>query len=229
MKLLDLIFAPYCCLCGKKNSLRLCTTCSASLPIITPCCQCCGINLPQDLICGRCLAHPPPYQRIISSFWYKEPLQTLIRDYKFHQKLYLTPILGSLMVNHLSAHLQKNAYPEILIPMPIHPKRLRTRGYHQVHELAKIISKAFAIPINLTTCQRIRHSAPQSEVPFHARKKNVHHVFSAEKIPYQHIAIIEDVVTTGATISALSRALLTKNPSLIIDVWCLARTPALSI
>lgn len=207
----------------------MCERCLRYFPKAENYCEGCGINLVNNLaniFCGRCLSKPMPYQRSISGFWYKEPLRTLIRDYKFNQQLHLTPVLGKLMLDAIQHDYQEKnlAYPAVIIPMPIHPKRLKERGYHQTHELAKVLSKKLSIPIDLKACQRTRHTTPQADLPFKERKKNVQSVFKAQKIASQHIALIDDVITTGETIASLSRALLKDNPRLIIDVWSLART-----
>lgn len=202
----------------------LCEACLKLLPNANTFCQTCGISLTQTGICGKCLSKSPDYQCTLPCFWYKDPIQTLIQEYKFNQKLSLTPILGTLMSEKIQLYYKNIEYPQYIIPMPIHPKRLRERGYHQVHELAKILSKKLTIPINLKACQRIHHSPPQPLVPFKSRKDNVRHVFKAQKIPYQRVAVLDDVITTGATISSLCRVLKKENPALLIDVWCLART-----
>lgn len=225
-----------CVLCGLISDnlfYTLCSRCEAlcQKPLYTHCCQqCC---LPCDsFFCGHCLSNPPPFQRTMCSFWYEEPFFKLIHDYKFHQKLFLTPLFGKLMLKTIK-EIYKGApqsdtvkMPEIIIPMPIHSKRLLTRGYHQTHEIAKILAKYLSIPIDLKVCQRIRHTIPQSSLPFSERKKNMQHVFHCHDFHYQHIAIIDDVMTTGESVSALSKTFLEKNPSLKIDVWCLARTKA---
>ncbi len=202
------------------------------LPFTEIICQMCGIPLPfaensceQSIArCGRCLTKTFPFRQIIPCCWYQDPIQTLIHDYKFKEKLFLAPILARLMIQKIETHYTIHSQPECLIPLPLHAKRLRERGYHQVHELTKILAKHFSIPIELNICQRIKHSLPQSLVPFKSRKENVKKVFSAKKISYQHVAIIDDVVTTGETVTSLCRVLKKANPALIIDVWCLART-----
>lgn len=227
------IFKPYCCLCGKMEGDTLCQSCQNYLPIAKVYCLSCGINIEQgtqesDLYCGSCCSGPKPYRHTISCFWYEEPVQTLIQDYKFRQKLFLTPILGKLMLQQIKHYYSQYqlTYPDFLIPMPIHPKRLRERGYHQVYELTKILSQKLLIPIHRQASQRIQHSSPQSTIPFKERKKNVKNAFQSKKIACSHIAIIDDVITTGETVSALCHTLIRENPGLIIDVWCLARTRA---
>lgn len=222
------LFPKKCALCGLISDnpfYTLCERCETlcTKPIATSTCQqCC---LPCDSSpCGRCLSHPPPFQRTISAFWYEEPFSLLIQDYKFHQKLFLTPLLGKLMLKTIKETYKEDCIPEVIIPMPIHPKRLLERGYHQTHELAKILAKNLFISIGLKVCQRKRHTAPQSSLPFAERKKNMYNVFYCQNFNYQHIAILDDVMTTGESVSALSRAFLEKNPALKIDVWCLART-----
>jgi ComF family protein len=218
-------FSHSCFLCGQMHREKtLCESCQKLLPCAGIFCQICGITLTQSGICGQCLKQTPIYQRVLPCFWYEEPLQTLIQEYKFHQKLCLTPVLGTLMAEKIAYYYKNYSYPEYIIPMPIHFKRLRERGYHQVHELAKILSRQLSIPIALKACQRIQHTPPQSSLPFKQRKDNVRKIFKANKIPYQHIAIVDDVITSGETISSLCHALKKENPDLFIDVWCLART-----
>lgn len=216
----------FCALCGQMHQENtLCPACQRLLPFTGTICQICGIPLSQQDVCGKCHAKKVPYRQIIPCFWYQEPIQTLLQDYKFKEKLFLTPILARLMIGKIKEYYQHNPpYPECLIPLPLHKKRLRERGYHQVYELAKVLSKPFSIPIKLKVCQRVQHSTPQSHLPFKERKANVSDVFTAKKISYQHIAVMDDVVTTGETISSLCKVLKKKNPDLIIDVWCLART-----
>lgn len=209
------LFNTRCCLCGRKNNnpLRLCIACDHYLPRIEP--------------------YEPPFTllnfSVLSPFWYKEPLKTLIQHYKFHQKLFLTPILGQLLADFIQNHYQKNSLslPQSIIPIPLHPKRLQERGYHQVGELAKIIAKNIQRPLDLNACRRIRHTAPQSTLPVNERKTNIQHAFDASIITQEHIAIIDDVITTGETVSAFIQALLAKNLALQIDIWCLARTKQL--
>lgn len=227
------IIKPRCCLCEQKlnnpSDIALCHHCYAYFSYVQNACEGCGINLENDIndtFCGRCLSKPRSHYRTICGFWYKEPIRTLIRNFKFNQQLYLTPILTQLMTKKISQYYTENnlEYPTHIIPMPIHPKRLKERGYHQVHELAKMLSKAFNIPINLNACQRVKHTTPQSDLPFQERKKNVQSVFQAKKIASKHIALLDDVITTGETISALSSAFINQNPGLLIDVWSVART-----
>lgn len=214
-----------CCLCNQKSTQALCDSCYQYLPIVQNACLACGVNA-ETMLCGHCLSSPPIYTRTISCFWYEEPLKTLIHDYKFKQKLFLTPVFGKYLTEKIKIHYQDQnlKYPEMIIPMPIHKKRLCERGYHQVYELAKMLHKHLSLPVNLNFCKRMQHTLPQSLLPFSERKKNVEDIFETKKIPYQHIAILDDVITTGETIHSLSHAFIQKNPSLCIDVWSLART-----
>jgi ComF family protein len=217
----------FCVLCGQIHKEKtLCLACQQFLPFTGTICQLCGIPITQSILCGRCLTKKFPYRQIIPCFWYEDPIQTLIHDYKFRKKLFLTPILSRLMIEKIQMHYQqyKYAYPECLIPLPLHPKRLRERGYHQIYEIAKILSTNLAIPTKLKICRRTQHTPPQSHLPFKSRKGNVQHVFATKKVPYKHVAVIDDVVTSGATVSSLCQTLKNENPELIIDVWCLART-----
>jgi ComF family protein len=122
----------------------------------------------------------------------------------------------------LSYHNQP--LPSLIIPVPLHPKRLRERGFNQALEIAKPISKKLKIPIDKKSCYRIRHTAAQSGLSQSDRLKNLANAFEMKKpLIAKHIALIDDVMTTGQTLMELAN-LLYKNGVEKIDIWCCAKT-----
>jgi len=144
----------------------------------------------------------------------------LIADFKYRDKLYLTDVFADLMVEHL----QHTTLPELLIPIPLHPRRLRQRGYNQALELAKSLSRKLAIPISMDTLIRSRDTVPQASLPYDQRKRNMRRAFNvhSSSLP-RHIALIDDVLTTGHTANAAAK-LLRHEGVTTIELWTIART-----
>lgn len=218
-------FFPYTCvLCQSHTNMNkdLCNTCSSKLPWINYYCQKCGIELPEiQSHCGMCLKQSPVYDRTVTLFRYELPISQFIIQLKFNQKLIYAKLFGQL----LAAQIHKQGIlPECILPVPLHPKRLRERGYNQSLELARTISKELSIPMDVNTCQRVRHTQSHSLISAKKRQINIKGAFELSKnLPFQHVALLDDVVTTGATINELSQLLRSNNVQKI-DVWCVART-----
>ena len=212
-----------CVLCLQHSSNILCANCQTHLPQQQHACIICANPLTiSQQICGRCLVKPPYYDNTHSLFSYKDPVDRFILDLKFHNQLKYAKMLGDLFADYLINHYSQTR-PDVIIPMPLHRARLRERGFNQALELAKPIAKRLNIPIMTTACQRIRNTKAQSFVNPGERKKNVNGAFSIKKnFQANHVAIIDDVVTTASTVNALSKTL--KSHINKIDIWCLART-----
>lgn len=198
-------FLPGTCILCNMPSYRdqdLCRSCEADLPWV-------DISLPND---------------IIALFYYQYPINHLISALKFANKLIYAKVLGELMADKLVDSYKCESLPEIIIPVPLHKYRLRERGYNQALELAKPIAKQFGIPIDFSSCIRIKHTEAQALIPAKQRQKNVKNAFEVSKnFSAQHVAVIDDVITTGNTIRELSKVLLQSGVSRI-DVWCCAKT-----
>jgi ComF family protein len=220
---------PTCVLCGAlaHRPRDLCAGCEADLPLAVLGCYQCGqpAGSPQAR-CGDCLQNPPSYDRLFALCYYQSPIIRLITGLKFHKQLGYAQLFGELLAERL-----KNTYtslssgmPEVLIPVPLHPERLRERGYNQALELARPIAKQFKIPLDIYSCKRIRPTAHQMHVPAAERDKNVRQAFTVNSaFRAKHVALIDDVVTTGHTIAELSRVLRQQGVQQI-DVICCART-----
>jgi ComF family protein len=238
-KILNFLYPPRCQLCESNRHLQhkgqLCANCAADLRINASPCQFCAEplhnhqpteqNSPQ--ICAQCIKTHPVYDFMWSPFIYAQPLEWMIQQLKFNAKLEFAPLLSNLMAAQLPKnrleHLYKNNRPDVIIPMPLHKRRLKQRGFNQSHLLIKPIAKALNLPIDLNSCIRIRDTEHQTGKNARQRRKNIKNAFSFKHTNnYQHAVIFDDVVTTGSSVSELSSTL--KNKGLKrVDVWCLAR------
>ncbi len=223
MKIINWILPHTCILCHRKSDQRmdLCSACESELPFIAHACPYCGLPIPANaLACGQCIKQPPLYDHTFTLFTYQSPITKLIYDLKFNRKLVNAKVLGDLMAKQLKITKK----PDCLIPIPLHNKRLRARGFNQALEIARPIAKKFKIPINFTSCKRIKHTDAQAMISKKKRKKNIKNAFAIDaNFQAHHVVIIDDVVTTGQTVLEFARV-LRKNGIQKIDVWCCART-----
>jgi len=213
-----------CFLCGNTAQHALCQPCANDLPRPITACRCCGVDLTEELICGQCLQTPPPYQRTQAVFSYRYPVDKLIQAAKFKNNLAILHYLAQQMAQHFVIE----SPPDVIIPVPLHRQRLRQRGYNQALELAKVIARKTAIPLNHHRCQRTKNTPPQTlQKSLKARQQNIQGAFQVAPLPlhWHYLVLIDDVVTTGATVKALAQALIEVAPEQIqrIDIWCCAR------
>jgi ComF family protein len=217
-----------CMLCHHyhSNLYAVCERCRALLtPLNHTCCICC-LPLTDDKFrfCGICIKQRPYYDRVITIHHFCEPLRTLLHEFKYYNALYLRTFLVQLMLE---------AYPLIkamiadlssvcLVPVPMHRKRLQQRRFNQAAELAKLLSKHIAIPVELTLCQKKINTPTQVSLNSKERRRNLQQAFSANPTRYSHVILIDDLVTTGSTVNELAYVLKKKGVKRV-DVWCLAR------
>lgn len=216
------------CSCNLNRPVDLCEACESELPWLSSACMCCAqpfsLKDSENQICGACVQTPPFFNRTISMFCYQEPIKKLIAGVKFQQKLIYTKLLGELFAKQLSVVYRKENLPECIIPVPLHPKRLRERGYNQALELARPIAKALNIKLDYQSCERVLATQPQTELPASQRYVNVKQAFILKAtLRFKHVAVLDDVVTTGHTVNELSKILSSAGVEKI-DVWCCART-----
>lgn len=220
--MLDLIL-PICCLiCSTPTTTqhRLCEACKQQLPWITNHCQICGLPQVESGICGQCLANRPRFTSCRALFRYQEPIDKLITQLKFNNQLHIAKLFASLLVETFDT---SKPTPELLIPVPLHRKRQRQRGFNQALEIARPVSKALQIPIDIHSCIRVKSTQAQSELPAKKRRYNIKNAFQiCHDIGAKHVAIIDDVVTTGSTVNELSKNLKQRGVK-CIEIWCLAR------
>ncbi len=172
--------------------------------------------------CGECLQRPPPVQATRAAFVYGAPLDHLLPRFKFHRDLAAGRLLSQLMVESLA----QADRPDALVPIPLHRKRLRARGYDQALELARPVSRALRIPLLRDVLVRARHTAPQSRLDAVQRRRNLRKAFvvgPGVTVP-AHVVLIDDVMTTGATLHAAAHALRRAGVARV-DAWVCARVP----
>lgn len=213
----------HCLLCGMAAADgRLCAGCRADLPRIHHPCPRCGIETPVEVntYCGECQRHPPPYDRTLAPFRYGPPLDRLILDLKFNGRLAIAPLLGGLLAEAVAG--RADPLPTLLLPVPLHRQRLRERGFNQALLLADEVSRRWGIPVAADLCQRTQPTVPQARLSGAARRRNLRNAFACNDEVPRHVAIIDDVMTTGTTVGALAKV-LKKRGAEVIEVWCLAR------
>ncbi len=217
------LFPSTCLLCGDPGHehLDLCRGCLSDLPEIPYPCPTCGRPLqhPSKVLCGACQRKPPPYDRCRTAFAYAPPLNWLVQTFKFRQQLAAGRLLSTLLLEPFAAP----PVPDCLIPVPLHTARLRERGFNQSLELARPLAKALEIPLEVNRCQRVRHTENQSRLTGNERRRNVRNAFEVEwPEPPRRVAMIDDVLSTGATAGELARAL--KRAGIAeVEVWVVAR------
>ncbi len=217
---------PRCVLCGGagESMLDLCKGCQGDLVgIVNPCCQC-GLPLQSEeqMQCGKCLQQPPDFDRVISAYRYQKPFSTLVQALKFSARLQYSRVIAQLMLNQINRSVE--SLPDLLIPVPLHVTRTRERGFNQALELARDISRQLKIELDFKSCQRLQRTQAQSDLDAVARLANMKNAFSLKNsLAVRHVAIIDDVMTTGSTVNAL--ATLLKNAGVeYVEVWVAART-----
>lgn len=211
-----------CFLCGEfSQQAALCKACTDDLPWLGQCCQQCAIPLNETGICGQCLQQPPPQQSCFALFRYETPINHCIVAFKFHQQLVFTKLFAKLLADKLRQ--RGHALPDILIPIPLHPSRLRGRGYNQSAQLADALARQLGIKVDKTSLIRQRNTTPQTGMSGKQRKRNVKRAFTLRKtLPYKRVALIDDVYTTGHTVAEASRC-LQQNGVETVEVWTIAR------
>jgi len=221
------LLPPLCLLCEQHGSgLRdLCAACAADLVRNRVCCPRCALPLATPApLCGECLQREPPFGVAIVPFVYATPLDQLVTRLKFAGSLAAGRVLSELWIEALRA--APPPLPQALIPVPLHPQRLRERGYNQALELARPLAHTFAIALHENVLVRTRATPAQSNLDAPERQRNLRGAFAiatGAALP-EHVAVVDDVMTTGATLRECARTLLLAGAARV-DVWALARAP----
>ncbi|RPE80004.1 ComF family protein [Vulcaniibacterium tengchongense] len=219
------LWPPRCLLCAEPGEAGrdLCRACHAALPFAGPACVRCALPLPAPAeLCGACLRRPPPQASAHAAFVYAFPLDRLLPRAKFHGDLAGARLLAQLMAPRFAAAER----PQALLPVPLHRSRLRRRGYDQALELARPLARALELPLRDDLLRRVRATAAQSRLDAAARRRNLRGAFAVRAgVPLPaHVAVFDDVMTTGATVHAAARALRRAGVARV-DVWVCARAP----
>ncbi|KGM53367.1 competence protein ComF [Lysobacter daejeonensis GH1-9] len=216
-----------CLLCGDpgQDGRDLCAGCDRQLPWSGPACHRCALPLPaasegDSATCTLCEHEPPPLAHTHAAFAYAAPLDRLLPRLKFHGEL----AAGRLMARLMAEALAEQPLPEALVPVPLHRRRLRERGYNQAREIAAPLARQLGVPLRDGLLQRIRHTRPQSRLDAEGRQGNLDDAFAVVArgpLP-AHVALVDDVMTTGATLHAAAWALREAGVRRV-DAWVCAR------
>lgn len=230
MSLFPLLFTTRCALCygACPGSKTLCAACHADLPWIESACRGCGLPLPaaaDQLYCGECLETPSPFHQVVAPFYYRAPLRQWITAFKHRHQWPAGRVLGHLLLEQLQEHYLHTPLPEVIVPIPLHWRRLLWRGYNQSAVLGQQLARELAIPCRRDLLCRVRATPSQQDLKREQRQRNLQQAFAVpRRIPFQRIALLDDVVTTGTTVQTAAR-LLRANGVAEIHLWTLARTP----
>ena len=217
-----------CFLCAEPCQGLLCHACEAALPKITTACKQCSLPLTQNQLCGECLKEPPHFDNITCAFEYYFPLPHLVNAFKQRQHLRCGKQLACYLNQSLNAHYTDNDWPNYLCAVPMYWQKRLQRGFNQAEDIAKHLA-AYCKQVYLPLLQKSRATASQQGLNRRDRLRNLTDSFTLnpayrEQINNCHLAIVDDVVTTGATAEVLSR-LLKKHGARRVDIWAIARTP----
>lgn len=221
-------FPPYCRSCGEPgdHGLDLCAACREILPWNTDGCPHCALPGSRGRSCRPCATAAPAFEQAIIPLRYELPVEQWIHAFKFHGMLADGRLLGDLLRGAVLRQAP-DPLPEVLVPLPLHPRRLAERGFDQNRELARRLRLTpGGMPALRPLLRRVRPTPPQAGLERALRARNVHGAFRAvvrHGPPPRHVALLDDVVTTGATVRAAAAALRAAGVRRI-DLWAIART-----
>jgi len=227
-KLLSNLFPSRCILCLQtvKQSFEVCPDCYRALPHNERCCLRCALPLAEGVnngvLCGRCIQKLPAFDYAHSLFRYEDEVIALVHRLKFGEKINYARSIGELLLRRL---LETGELPDCLLPVSLHKSRLRQRGFNQSIEISREISKKLSIPIEHTAVIRQRSTVAQTGLNAKQRQKNIRDAFTVvRQLHYKHVLIIDDVMTTGATVNELAKV-LKKSGVERVGVLSIARAP----
>ncbi len=216
-----------CALCRCVSNLGFCINCQKLLPWTECACEICSIHLSEAGVCGHCQAHRPVYQDSIIPFRYKSPISDQIQALKYSNQLSYAVAMGKM----LSLWVVKNPaqWPDTIVPMPLHRKRIVQRGFNQATEIARVLNKQLGIAIDQTLLKRVKNTVTQTGLNEKMRQQNMRKAFIGKvcvgKNPdsYRHVALLDDVVTSGNTVNAAAKTLIDTGVERV-SVWAIAKT-----
>jgi len=219
--LVDAALGQDCLLCGAPSGdAPLCGACHAGLPALPAGCPVCALPNPLGRPCGACLRCPPRFDATVAAWPYAYPVDRLVQALKFHGRL----ALASFFARALAA---RTTPVDIVMPMPLHASRLAERGFNQAAEIARHLASNQGIRLSLQGSVRVRRTLPQANLPFVERSRNVRGAFACPsgigELGGARVAVVDDVMTTGATLNELAGALKRAGAS-HVENWVVART-----
>jgi ComF family protein len=217
-----------CAVCHDWGTQRVCAPCVTRFAPVLPRCGRCAIEVPAGTgFCGACLTDPPPFERALAAVEYAHPWDGLITQFKFHSALDLAPALTQQLLDTFRRHGEPA--PALQLPIPLSAQRLRERGYNQAWELARRLARVLDCQANASLLLRVKDTPHQLALAPNQRAGNVRAAFAVEprrrtELAGATVTLVDDVMTTGATVSEAARVLLRAGAARV-HVWVVARTP----
>lgn len=211
-----------CVLCLARADLPgLCSACSDDLPPVgAALCPVCALPTPAGAICAGCRAHPPGFDHSVAAHAYAYPVDRLVQGLKYRGLLAIASALG----HRLALAVRSDRVPDAVVPLPLGAGRLRDRGFNQALEISRMLPPHLVARLRPDLLERQRDTLPQADLPLDERARNMKGAFTCSgNVEGSHIAIVDDVMTTGATMDAAARALKDKGAA-AVSVWVVART-----
>lgn len=214
---LDMFFPPLCHVCHSfipdADELHICPACRAQMmPLGRPFCSVCGIpflGAGDDHLCGDCIRHPPAYDAARAAIAYAGPVCKLIHDFKYTHKVHLRRPLALLIIQHLNDVVAGHDW-DLIIPVPLHVRRLRSRGFNQAVLLGELLARKWRLPMERRTLRRVRWTEPQINLPAVDRRDNVKGAFAVHdvaRVAGKRVILLDDVMTTGSTVNECAAVL----------------------
>ncbi len=223
--LLQRLWPGRCLLCGDPaTAQRICRSCRDDLPRNHCPCPLCARPLPAPTTtaCADCQRRPPPFARVRAPWIYTLPIDHLLHRFKYHGQLGYGYLLAELLAEYLAGELANSSAPGLILPVPLHPARQRWRGFNQALELARPCAGRLGIPLETRRLHRVRATPEQVQLKASARRRNLRGAFSFAGHCPAHVAIVDDVFTTGSTAAEIARV-LHRAGARHVEVWCVAR------
>jgi len=219
------LYPPVCLSCGLagRPEIDLCAGCEADLELLDTGCRRCGLELERTVeLCGRCTTRLPKFTAAWPGYAYRGQLERLIQRFKFHGDLAAGRVLARLLAGRLASMAAPR--PDLMVPVPLHPRRRLRRGFNQAALLARDLGAHLGGLPWLEVLQRRRSTRAQSDLPAERRRGNVRGAFEIDRLPSgaRYIALVDDVMTTGSTLDECARVLLRSGVDRV-DVWVVAR------
>ncbi len=216
------IVSQPCLLCGgRAHGAPLCPACLGELPRLPASrCPLCALPTTSGEVCGACLKRPPAFDHCRAVLAYTHPTDVLIQRLKYAGELALAGFIADLLMRGIdTADL-----PDLILPMPLHPRRLGERGFNQSVEIGRALSARLRVPLAVNACQRVRDTPAQAGLGLKERRRNLRGAFKcAVDLKGRRVALLDDVMTSGASLDELARAARNTGAARV-EAWVVART-----
>lgn len=219
-----MFFACDCILCAATDSKQpICPKCANTLPVLEASCRICALPLRDHPVCGQCLAHRPHFDGTFAAWVYAYPVDRLVQSFKFQHRLDLAPLFASALLQKIqAAQLPVSSF--VIVPMPLHRSRLLERGFNQALEIARQVASITHGTLLPFAVEKHRETRLQSEMPLKERKGNVRGAYRCiEPFTSKRVLVIDDVMTTGASLNELARTLKQAGATEVVNL-VVART-----